>query len=141
MKPMKLALAAAASLGLLLSGCGNYVGLGGTNPSPSPSPSVEVTVTEQDHATTLRSGQRLELILHAPNGMSNWSSPKSSDPTVLAPVVDPRATAAVGVTLAAFAAVRPGTAEVTATASPKCPPNAVCPMYVALYSLKVTVTP
>jgi len=59
---------------------------------------------------------------------------------VLAPTVDPAATAAIGVTLAMFVGMKPGTAEVTATSSPKCPPNAACPMYLAVYSLKVTVT-
>lgn len=97
-------------------------------------------MTEADHAVTLHAGQRLEVALHAPNGMNNWTHPQSSDVSVLAPAVDPAATAAIGVTLAAFVARAPGTAEVTATASPKCPPNAACPMYVAFYSLKVTVT-
>ena len=128
-----------ATTGLLLAGCGQYVGLG-SSPSPTPSQASQVTVTEQDHAAALHVGQRLELILHANNGMANWANVKSSDPTVLAPVVDTKATAVVGVTIAAFQALRAGTAQVTATGSPKCPPNAMCPMYVALYSLKVTVT-
>ena len=126
------------AVGLLLAGCGRYVGFGS---SPSPSPTPVVTVTEQTHVATLHAGQRLEVVLHASNGMSNWTNVRSSDTTVLAPVVDTRATAAVGVTIAAFQALRPGTAQITATASPRCPPNAMCPMYVALYSLKVTVTP
>lgn len=124
---------------MLLAGCGSYLGLG-SNPSPSPSAGAEVTATEQVHTATLRVGQRLDLVLHSSNGMSNWTNVKSSDPTVLAPVVDTRATAPVGVTLAAFQALRAGTVTVTATAAPKCPPNAACPMFVALYTLKVTVT-
>ena len=127
----------AAAIGLLLAGCGHYVGIG-SNPTPTPS---QVEVTDQDHTATLHVGQRLELILHAPNGMSNWAQPKSSDPSVLTPVVDTKATAPIGVTVAAFQALKQGTAEVTATASPKCPPGATCPMFVALYSLKVTVSP
>lgn len=128
-----------AAVGLLLAGCGQYVGLGST-PSPSPSSLAQVTVTEQDHVASLHVGQTLELVLHASNGMSSWANVRSSDTTVLAPVVDTKATAVVGVTLAAFRALRPGTSSVTATASPKCPPTAVCALYVALYSLKVTVT-
>jgi len=73
--------------------------------------------------------------------MNSWTHPKSSDESVLTPVVDTRATAPIGVTVAAFQAVKAGDAEVTATASPKCPPGSACPMYVAFYSLKVTVTP
>lgn len=128
-----------ATAGLLLAGCGQYVGLG-SNPSPSPSSAAQVTLTEQDHTATIHVGQRLELILHASNGMTNWTNVRSSDTTVLTPVVDTKATAVVGVTIAAFQALRTGTANVTATGSPRCPPNAMCPMYVAVYSLKVTVT-
>lgn len=125
----------AAAIGLLLAGCGS-IGTGGPPPS---TPTPQVSVTEKDHAVTIRAGQKLEVALHAPNGMNDWTHPKSSDESVLAPTVDPAATAAIGVTLAMFNAVKPGTAEVTATASPKCPPGTACPMYVALYSLKVTV--
>ena len=128
-----------AAIGLLLAGCGNYAGLG-SNPSPTPKPTGQVTATEKDHVATLRVGQRLEVVLHAPNGMSNWANVRASDSTVLAPTVDTKAAAPLGVTIAAFQALRAGTVEVTATASPKCPPNAACPMYVAVYSLKVTVT-
>lgn len=126
----------APAIGLLLAGCAHYM----PAEQPTPTPSA-MAVTEKDHTATIHVGQKLEVALHAPNGMNNWSHPKSSDTSVLAPTVDPAATAAIGVTLAMFIAQKPGTAEVTATASPKCPPDAACPMYIALYSLKVTVTP
>ena len=126
----------AAAIGLLLTACGATGIGGGSNPSPTPT----LGVTEQDHTATVRVGQKLEVVLRAPNGMNNWSHPISSDPSVLAPTVDPAATAAVGVTLAMFIGMKAGTVEVTSNASPKCPPNAACPMYVAVYSLKVTVT-
>ncbi len=129
----------APAIGLLLAACGAY-SMPGQQPTPAPTPSA-VGVTEKDHTATVHVGQKLELALHAPDGMNNWSHPKSSDTSVLAPTVDPAATAAIGVTLAMFIGQKPGTAEVTATASPKCPPDAACPMYIALYSLKVTVTP
>lgn len=125
-----------AAIGLLLCGCGSY-SLGA---APSPSPTPTVSVTQADHVATVRAGQHLELSLRASNGMSNWTHPKSSDESVLAPTVDPAATAAIGVTLAMFVGMKAGTVEVTSNASPKCPPNAACPMYVAVYSLKVTVT-
>jgi hypothetical protein len=133
----KFVLTAAMGLFLLLAGCGHYVGIG-SNPTPTPS---QVEVTDQDHTATLHVGQTLEVVLHAPNGMNNWTHPKSSDELVLAPVVDTKATAPIGVTVAAFQALKTGHADVTATASPRCPPGAACPMYVAFYSLKVTVTP
>jgi len=88
----------------------------------------------------MRVGQSLEVALHKSNNLNGWSHPSSSDETILTPVVDSAATAARGVTLAAFVASKPGIVDVTATASPVCPSGATCPMYVALYSLKVTIT-
>ncbi|TMD95666.1 MAG: hypothetical protein E6I72_10525 [Chloroflexi bacterium] len=129
----------AAAIGLLLSGCGAYAGPAA--PSHSPGAGFDLVATDTDHAVTMRSGQRLEVVLHAPNGMNNWTHPQSSDTSVLAPIVDPAATAARGVTLAAFQAVKPGQADVTANASPMCSPGSACPMYLAVYSLKVTVKP
>lgn len=108
--------------------------------SPSPRLGFDVTATNTDHAVTMNVGQKLEVVLRAGQGMNNWSHPASSDTSVLEPVVDPAATAAVGVTLAAFQAVTPGQVEVTSNAGPKCSPGQACPMYVAVYSLRVTVT-
>jgi len=68
----------------------------------------DVTVTENDHTVTMHPGQKLEVVLHAPNGMNNWSHPESHDTSVLSPTVDPAATAARGVTLAAFEAKQAG---------------------------------
>jgi len=99
----------------------------------------DVTATNTDHAVTMQVGQKLEVVLRAAQGMNNWSHPVASDTSVLAPTVDPAATAAIGVTLAAFEAMRPGQVDVTANASPKCSPGQACPMYLAVYSLKVTV--
>jgi hypothetical protein len=132
----------AAAAGLLLSACGATGIGGGTNPSPSPTAGdrFDVTATEADHAITIHAGQTLELVLHKQNGLNNWSHPSSNDESVLTPIVDPAASAARGVTLAAFRAQKPGSVDVTATASPVCPSGAMCPMYLALYSLRVTVT-
>ena len=59
----------------------------------------------------------------------------------MSPIVDPAATAARGVTLAAFEAKKAGQAEIISNASPNCSPGQACPTYLAVYSLKVTVTP
>lgn len=128
---------------VLVAACGAYSGLG-SQPSPTPSGGdrgFAVTATNTDHAITMRAGQKLEVVLRAGSGMANWAHPKSSDTSILAPTVDPAATAAIGVTLAAFAAIKPGQVDVTSYASPKCSPGGACPMYLAVYSLKVTVTP
>lgn len=109
--------------------------------SPSPGFGFDVTATEKDHAVTMRVGQKLEVVLRAPQGMNNWTHPVSNDTSVLMPIVDPAATAAVGVTLAAFEARKAGQVELTANASPRCSPGQACPAYLAVYSLRVTVTP
>ena len=132
----------------MLCACGGYR-VGGS-PSPSPSPPAasppglgfDVVVTEQDRTATLHVGQRLEVVLHAHQGMSPWTRVQALDVTVLRPTVNPAATAIVGVTLAAFQAVGAGETTVTAYAGPLCPsPGQACPMYVQVYSLRVTVTP
>lgn len=139
MKTLLLVAAAA----LLISGCGRA----GTGSSPSPTPSdgshlgFDVMATETTKAVSMHVGQKLEVVLHAATAMSNWAQPHSSDETILAPIVDPAATAVRGVTLAAFQARAPGQVEVTAYASPICPSGQACPMYVMVVSVRVTVTP
>jgi hypothetical protein len=135
----KLVMAAAA--GLCLAACGS-AGLGG---SPSPTPSAPpgqgyaVVLTEKDHAATLHVGGRLEVVLRAAAGMTNWSRPRSSDVTVLVAIVDPAATAVRGVTLAAFEARAPGQAVIESAAGPQCSPGQACPMYAIAYMATVTV--
>jgi hypothetical protein len=134
---------------LVLSACGSTgTGIGpGPNPqTPNPSPSTrpglgfDAMVTENDTAINLRAGQKLEVVLHARSGMTNWSNVRSSDTSVMSPIPNPAATAVRGVTLAAFQAVAPGEAIITATAGAACSPGQACPMFALLYSVTVTVT-
>jgi hypothetical protein len=131
-----------AVLVMLAAACG-ATGVG-SSPSPTPSPTggmgFDVTATNTDHAVAMHLGQKLEVVLRAGSGMQNWSHPVSSDTSVLAPIVDPAATAAIGVTLAAFEAMKSGQVDVTSYAGAKCSPGQACPMYLAVYSLRVTVT-
>jgi hypothetical protein len=128
------------SLAMLPTACGAATGVNSTaSPSPTPGMGYAATATNSDHAVTLHAGEKLEVVLRAGQGMNSWSHPTSSDPSILEPIVDPAATAAIGVTLAAFQAVKPGVVDVTSNASPKCSPGQACPMYLAVYSLKVTV--
>ena len=133
-----------AATAIVIAGCGSV----GTGSSPSPAPSsgssptsFDVTVTETTQAASMRVGQRLEVVLHAGTGMNNWTQPRSSDESILAPTVNPAATAVRGVTLAAFLAKAPGQVDVSAYGSPTCPSGQACPMYVIVFSLRVTVTP
>lgn len=134
---------AAIALALALAACGAYsFPASEASPSPSSSPGVgfDVTATEKDHAVTMHVGQKLEVVLHGGTS-TNWQQVQSSDRRILQPIVDPAATAVRGVTLAAFQAMAPGHAEVTAVGTPVCPSGQACPMYAILYSLKVSVTP
>jgi hypothetical protein len=97
-------------------------------------------VTEKDKAITIHVGQKLEVVLHANPGMTNWGNVRSSDTSVLTPIVNPAATAIRGVTLAAFQAEARGQAVITASAGADCSPGQACPMYAILYSVTVTVT-
>ena len=125
---------------LVMTACGG-MGLGGS-PSPAGTPGLmfDLAVSEKDTAATLHTGQKLEVVLHAGPNMSNWTDVRSSDPSVLKVIVNPAATAARGVTLAGYQAIAPGRAQITATSSPNCKPNMACPMYIALWEVRVTVT-
>lgn len=126
----------------ILSGCGASGGGAApppSSPSTSPGAGFDVTVTENTHSITLRAGQTLAVVLHARAGMTNWNGVRSSDPSVLAPIVNPAASAARGVTLAAFKAIAPGKAQIDATAGPDCSPGQACPAYLMVLTIDVTV--
>ena len=136
---------AVALAALVISACGAYREGPGAGPSPTPSEGTglgyDLVVTEKDKTATMRVGQKVEVVLHAASNMDNWTQVRSTNESVLIAIVNPAATAVRGVTLAAFKAVAPGQAEITAYASPHCPPGSACPMYVQVVSIKVTVTP
>ena len=139
MKKFLVVLAAA----LALTACGSVSAGTGSPPSPTTNPGglhFDVTVTEKDRAATLRVGQTLQVVLHANTGMDSWTQVRSTDESILVPIVNPAATAARGVTLSAFKALAPGEADITAYASPTCPAGQACPMYVQVYTVRVTVT-
>lgn len=96
-------------------------------------------MTENDRAVAVHTGQKIELVLHAKRGMSNWSNLTVDDPSVLRGVPT-GITAAVGVTIAGFEAVSPGTAKITATATPLCSPGQACPAIAMIYEVTVTVS-
>jgi len=135
----------AVAAALVISGCGAYRTGTGSDPSPTPSEGTgfgyDVVVTEKDKTASMRVGQKLEIVFHAANNMANWSPPRLSNDRVLVSIPNPAATAMRGVTLAAYRAVAPGEVEISAYASPNCPSGSMCPMYVAVVSIRVTVTP
>ena len=111
-------------------------------PAPNPGPTAQpgwVLVTERDQAVSVHVGQKLEVYLFERPGMNPWSPITVDDQAVLAPVPT-GITPVRGATIAGFAATRPGTATITSYAGPLCSPGQACPMYVVLFSARVTVT-
>jgi hypothetical protein len=137
---MRAALVALVSA-LALSACGALGSAAPPDASPSTGPGLtfDIAVSEKDKAATLHVGQKLEVVLHARQGMTSWSGVRSSDETVLVPIVNPGATAARGITLAAFQSLAPGTAQITATAGASCSPGQACPQYLMVLTIDVTV--
>ena len=127
---------------LTLSACGaagRWADPPPASPSSHPGDGFDVTVTENTRSASLRAGQTVAVVLHARPGMNNWSGVRSSDQSVLAPIVNPAATSARGVTLAAFKAIAPGRAQIDASAGPDCGPDQACPAYLMVLSIDVTV--
>ena len=130
-----------AAAAMLVVACGAYAAPGSrSSPPPRGGISYDIVASETVHEVSMHVGQRLEVVLHESSGLNSWSHPVSSDRTIVTPIVDPAATAAQGVTLAAFEALRPGQVMVSANATPACKQAQACPMFIAVYSLKVTVT-
>ena len=125
---------------LAVSACG-AVGTGSApSPSQGPGSRFDLAVSEKSSAASMKVGQKVEAVLHARQGMAAWSGVRSSDTSVLAPIVDPAATSVRGVTLAAFQALAPGTAQITATAGADCSPGRACPQFLMVLTITITVT-
>jgi hypothetical protein len=140
---MKTALVASLAA-LALSACGAVGSGAAQSPSSSPTDGLgsrfDLAVSEKSSAAAMKVGQKLEAVLHARSGMAAWSGVQSSDTSVLAPIVDPAATSVRGVTLAAFQALAPGTAQITATAGADCSPGRACPQFLMVLTITVTVS-
>lgn len=126
----------------VLSACGATSGAGGGAPpvsgSPRPAAGFDVLITDRDQDVTVHAGQTIEVYLRQRSGLTPWSNLRADDEAVLAPIptgiLAPR-----GVTVGGFRAVAPGMANITATAAASCSPGQPCPMFAALFSVRVTV--
>ena len=135
---IRIALAAAV-VAVMLSACGREACNCAVYTPHYPTAGFDLVVTEKDRAVTVHAGQKIELVLHARSGMSDWGSVSIDDPAVLRGVPT-GVTAVKGVTIAGFEAVAPGTAKITATAVPVCSPGQACPQLAMLYEVDVTVS-
>jgi hypothetical protein len=140
---IKLALAVVAA-GVLLAGCGTALGCAcGAAPESPPSANVpvagfDVLVTDKDQDVTVHAGQRIEVYLRQRAGLTVWSGLRSDDEAVLAPIPT-GITAVRGVTIGGFKALTPGATSISAYAAAACSPGQPCPMFAALFSVRVTV--
>lgn len=105
----------------------------------APRAGFDVLVTDNDHAVTVHAGEKIEVVLHARPGMSNWGDITVDDPAVLR-AVPTGITAAIGVTIAGFEALQPGSAVIRATATPLCSSGQACPQFAIEFEVTVTVT-
>lgn len=127
---------------LVLTGCGartcqECAALG--SPYPTWVAGFDVLITDRDQDVTVHTGQKVEVYLTQGPGLTVWSGLRSDDEAVVAPVPT-GITAPRGVTIGGFKAVALGTASITAYATAVCSPDEACPMYAALFSVRVTVT-
>ncbi len=127
---------------LLLVACGSSTGAAQPpEPTPITTPPVgfDVVIGEHDRAVAVHVGQKILVALTAHSGMTQWAPIQVDDATVLGPApinfMAPR-----GVTVAAFVALRAGTATITSTSGPLCSPGQPCPQYAVLFSATVTVS-
>lgn len=130
---------------LAVAACGAVpAGPGSPSTPPSAGPTSgagRLTNADSGRTVHLRVGESIELVLRQEPGFSEWQGVHSSDPAVLAPVVDTHATAVRGVTLAGFRAAAPGRSTVSATAGAECSPGTACPALARAYTVTVVVDP
>ena len=128
---------------LALAGCGAIGHVTPVGPVPSAAPTAgagDVGDADENRVLQYHVGDIFEVVLHQQIGWSQWSNLTAMDRNVLQPLVDTRAAAARGVTLARFRAATPGTTEITASAGAMCSPGTACPALARLWKVTVQVT-
>lgn len=134
-------LLAAGASALCLAACGAAAAPSAPAPTTPPSPAGPVlTNTDAGRTVTMKVGERIEVALRQENGFTMWENVTSTNPSVLQPVVDPRAAAVIGMSLHSFQAMATGQAQVTATATVQCSPGAACPALARDWRVTVIVS-
>jgi hypothetical protein len=128
---------------LLMSACAHGASAAADPPTADPpAASAGILLGNKDNhrVVNVGSGQRVAVALSQNQGMTLWTHPATSDQSVLAPVVDPGATAARGMTLASFQAAGRGTATLSSSSGPSCAPGKPCPHYLLGWSVEIHVS-
>jgi hypothetical protein len=100
----------------------------------------QVTDADENRVLQYHVGDTFEVVLHQQTGWTQWSNLSAVDRGVLQPIVDTRAAAARGVTLARFKAAAPGTTEIQASAGASCTPGMACPAIARLWRVTIQVS-
>jgi hypothetical protein len=100
----------------------------------------QVTDADENRVLQYHVGDTFEVVLHQQTGWTQWSNLSAVDRGVLQPIVDTRAAAARGVTLARFKAAAPGTTEIQASAGASCSPGMACPAIARLWRVTIRVS-
>ncbi len=126
---------------ILLAWTAAACGSAGTGPAASPSATApsQLTVADSGRTVTIGVGASLEVALQAQPGFSQWSHPSSTNASVLAPQVDPRAAAVQGMTLASFRAAGRGVADIQSASGAACSPGTACPALARAWQVHVIV--
>ncbi len=136
---------AAALAILVLAGCGARTCQGCANDSGPitglpgrAAAGFDVLITDKDQDVTVHAGQKIEVYLRQRSGLTVWTGLRTDAEAVLAPIPT-GLLAPAGATIGGFQAVTAGVANITATATADCSPGKPCPMFAALFSVRVTV--
>ena len=128
--------ALALAFGLVVA-CGSVAGH--VEPTPSAAP-ADLTNSSDGDRYAMHVGDQVTVSLQQESGFTPWSHPVAADPQVLQPMVDTRAAAVRGATLARFRAAAPGTTTLTSTASVLCSPGQACSALARAWRVTITVT-
>jgi hypothetical protein len=137
---VKALLLAAALLGLAACGSVSLRPAGPSSPSAGPGIGGDVNDADENKTLAYHVGDTFEVVLHQQSGWTPWQNLMPMDRNVLQPMVDTRAAAARGVTLAKFRAAAPGTTEITASAGAACSPGTACPAIARLWKVTIVVS-
>lgn len=125
----------------LVLACGSVSRSPSGDGTPTPPAREAGAVTEQDDGVSLRLevGQTLRVTLHQLPGYTEWGSPQSSDPRILAPIVA-APSAGTAVFAATFRAAAPGTARLSSATGLACSPGRACPALARAWTVTVAVS-
>lgn len=124
---------------LAITACGSVSGRAAPTAMPSAAP-TQLVNADAGGFYSMHVGDTILVALRVDDGFQQWSHPVSSNQAVLLPVVDVRAAAVLGMTLAKFQAAGPGTATLHSAAGVNCTPGSACPALARAWQVTIRVS-